>query len=565
MWRRLCMLILASMGAVTALAEVAPAPAAPSSPAPVPAYRQASTVAVLTVHGGIDDVTLKSLERRLERAKAAGAQAIVIDLDTPGGEMTATLNICHLVKNSMPPNSVAWINPRAYSAGTIIALACREIVVTPSASFGDAAPIQAPLGMLIALPDAERAKLESVLKDEVEDSARRNHYDEKLVQSFVAVKLELWMLESVSTGEAIFVDADEYRTVMGEEPPHQRASATTMPAASRVRPQVETRFDPTAAPTSPPPSPEEALYLQTRPSARPVLTEADRGQWRFVMQVDAADELLTVRSGEALYYGLARATIANDQELAAYFGATALIRLDESWSEKLVRTLMWWPVQGILIVIFLVGFFVEIATPGVGWFGLAALGAVLVLVGAPALMGLAQWWTLVAILLGLALVLVELFVIPGFGITGILGALCVLAGLVGVFVSGDISTPEGQRELWTGIGTTFVSVFAAGIGVWMIVRQFESIPLFRRFILTAELKSGGESGVGLLEAMASADRVLQVGEQGIAATDLRPVGKASFEGRLVEVQSISGYIDRGVPIVVTGISPSVVEVEEVRP
>ena len=58
-----------------------------------------------------------------------------------------------------PANTVAWINPKAYSAGTIIALACREIVVSPNSAFGDAAPIS-PFG---PIPITERAKIESPL------------------------------------------------------------------------------------------------------------------------------------------------------------------------------------------------------------------------------------------------------------------------------------------------------------------------------------------------------------------------------------------------------------------
>jgi membrane-bound serine protease (ClpP class) len=550
-----------------ALVDTSPAP--PAGPTPAPAYRQANTVAVLTLQGPIDEVTVPSLERRIAKAKADGAQAIVIDLNTPGGEMKATLDICFLIKTKFPANTVAWVNPQAYSAGTIIALACREIVVSPAASFGDAAPINAPGGMLLQLPAAERAKLESVLRSEVVDSARRNHYDEKLVQSFVAVNLELWMIQNTDTGDFIFVDADEYRLVMGEDPPKQRAGSSLPPPGATITPDFSQQFDTPQRATDRAVSPEEQAahdeFVSLRPSARPQLSESDRGHWKLVMQVDSGEELLTVRTAEALFYGLARTTVANDQELAAYFGAQTVIRYDESWSEGLVRFLMSLPVRGILIVIFLVSLFIEIATPGVGFFGIAAAVALLLLVGAPALLGLAQWWTLVAILGGIILVAIELFVIPGFGITGMAGAACLLVGLVGTFVSGDLSTSEGQHELWTGIGTTVVSVFAAAIGMWLISRQLESLPFMKRLVLTAEIGTpGGDSGVGLLEAMAATGRVLQVGDQGMAATDLRPVGRAVFDGRLVEVQSAAGYVDKGSAVVIVGIDQSSIAVEELR-
>ena len=102
----------------------------------VPAARQANTVAILPVTGEIDSITLRSLERRLREASRAGASAVVLDLDTPGGEMLATLDICHLIRTEAPANTVAWVNPKAFSAGTIIALACRETLVHPEGVFG---------------------------------------------------------------------------------------------------------------------------------------------------------------------------------------------------------------------------------------------------------------------------------------------------------------------------------------------------------------------------------------------------------------------------------------------
>ena len=165
----------------------------------VPASRQANTVAVLTIRDEIDNITLRSLERRVRKANLDGADAIVLDIDTKGGDAFITLDICHLLKTEAPANSVAWINPEAYSAGTIIALACREIVVAPNSKFGDAAPIKALPGFgIMPLPPAERAKIESPILSEVVSSARQNHYDEKLVQAFISVGVELWMIEPVS-------------------------------------------------------------------------------------------------------------------------------------------------------------------------------------------------------------------------------------------------------------------------------------------------------------------------------------------------------------------------------
>ena len=100
-----------------------------------------------------------------------------------------------------PPDLMAWIDDEAWSAGTILAVACPSIACAPRASFGDAAPIQAiPLAGLLEMAPAERAKIEAPLLADVVDSARRNHYDESLVQAIVSVGLELWLLEPVVEG-----------------------------------------------------------------------------------------------------------------------------------------------------------------------------------------------------------------------------------------------------------------------------------------------------------------------------------------------------------------------------
>jgi membrane-bound serine protease (ClpP class) len=560
------MLCLLSAGS-TLNAAATPAAAGNAAPAAIPAHRQANQVAVLTIHTGegmVDNVTLWSLERRMKQAVKDGADAVVLDIDTFGGDLAATLNICNLLKdrNDTPANVVAWIHPKAYSAGTIIALACREIVVSPGSTFGDAAPINL-LG--IQLNPTEREKILRPLLTEVIDSARRNHYDEKLVQSFIMIGQELWMIENLSTGERIFVDRAEYNTVFGQEPPSTLTSPATMPnASSPVRPYVDTSV-PKAA-TSPSMSQDELKkqveFEQTLPTVRPMFTSADKGNWRLLMKVTDDSTLLTVKPDQAIYYGLATSIVANDTELQSYFGASKLTRYDQTWSEGLVRFLISWPVRAVLIIIFLVSLFIEMAAPGFGVFGAAAIVALLALIGAPALVNMAQWWDILLVVGGLLLIAVELFVLPGVGIAGVAGVVCLLIGLIGTFVSDDLNSIGAQNELWVGLITTLTSMFIAGVAIWFISRQIHSLPLFNQLILNTELKDETPS-TSLLEAMGAAPpAALSAGDLGIAETDLRPSGRAEIKGRLVDVQSTGGYIEKGTPIRVLNVGKYVVEVEE---
>lgn len=585
--RRACMamvllaLVAQSLMAASNAQVSTSAPASSSAPLAVPAYRQANRVAVLTVRGVIDSITLKSLERRMRQAAKDGADAVVLDIDTPGGEMFATLEICNLLRDrrDTPANVTAWINPTAYSAGTIISLACREIVVAPGATFGDAAPIQInPLSGLQPIPPTERAKMLAPILTEVLDSARRNHYDEGLVQAFVRLGDGLWMLENTRTGERAFVGREEYRAIFGADPPVAVAGQPIPPAptsapAAPTRALVRPSFDGSipeadaAAGISLSQQQQQEAFRQALPSARGPLTAADAPQWRLVRQVIDDQSLLTLRANEAIYYGMASAVIANDAELQTYFGAGSVRRYDESWSEGMVRFLVSLPVRAVLIVVFLICLFIELAAPGVGIFGTVAAIALLMLIGAPALAGMAQWWEVLLIVVGLALVFAELLLIPGTGVAGIVGVICLLAGLVATFVSGDLSSEEGQTQMWTGLVTTLTSIFVAGVGMWLVSRQIHSFPIINRLILHESLPNevGGAAtaSTSLLAAMApSHETELAIGETGAAETDLRPSGRANFRGRLINVQSNGSYIARGSAVRITSISRFVIEVEE---
>jgi membrane-bound ClpP family serine protease len=540
-----------------------------TTPQIIPAWRAARTVVVLTVEGPVDLVTLSSLERRMAEARDLGADAVVIELDTPGGRADAALDIADLLKDraETPANVVAWVRPRALSAGTIIGLACREIVVSTNSLMGDAAPIQVAAGMLRQMAPAERAKIEGPILTEVKDSARRNAWDENLVQAFVSVGMRLWMLENTSTGERVFVTAEEYEAIFGDAPPTEIPSVTPR-SGGGVQPRFSPEFAPEAGagPDRTVESIREELeYQQSLPATRPTLGPADRDQWQLIRQVIDDDQLLTIKETEARFYGLAAATIDTDEELKAFFGATTLVRIDASWSEGLVRFLVSLPVRIVLIIGFILGFLLEAAAPGTTVFGLISIACLILLLGAPVLSGAAEWWDVVLVVLGILLITVELFLIPGTGIAGFLGAGMLLVGLIGTFVSGDLGSQTGQAELLRGLLAVFVGVFGAGVGAWLLSRQFHESPLLRRLILESEV--GGDHTrrtTTILTAAGPADAdtsPVSLGDVGVATTDLRPSGRAEIAGRVLDVQSAGQYIEAGTPVRVIGVGRSVIEVE----
>ncbi|MBL9149347.1 MAG: hypothetical protein JNM94_11695 [Phycisphaerae bacterium] len=516
-------LLLAAIGLIAGATVRADPPKATSAGTAIPASRLADRIGVVTIHGPIDEMTLKTIERRVRAARGDGCTAIVFEFDTPGGELSTTLAISHLIRNQVPTNNAAWIRPNAYSAGAILALGCREILITPDGAIGDAAPIAIVPGVgLEPMPVAERAKLEAPVLMEVTGSALRNGYDVRLARAMVHVEDELWLLER-DDGRRMFANADEYRILFGTDPPYGAGGFVpdspprTLPAVGSLdRDEVELE-----------------IFVHS-----PRVTATEAGRWTLLGQVDTATELVTLRGDEARRYGLASATIANEDELKAHFGASTILRYDESWSESLVRFLVSWPVRGILIVILLVSFFIEVATPGVGVFGTVAACAFLLLVGAPMIAGLAQWWEVLLILVGAFLIAVELLVLPGMGVIGVVGAILLLIGLVFTFVGGDLASAQSQSNLLVGFFATIGSFIVAGATLAAIARQLPQNRIFGRVMLQASV---GDSAAPLTVALGPAPPA--VGSLGVAATPLRPSGRAQFGDAVIDVRTTGAWVD----------------------
>jgi membrane-bound ClpP family serine protease len=521
-----------------------------AQPAGVPAARKASVVAILPIRGEIDALTVSGLATRVAQAQTAGADAIVLQLDTPGGDMLATLELCRQIKAEYPPNTVAWIKPRAYSAGVITALACREIVVAPHAVLGDAAPIAAsPLTGLLSLPAAERAKLESPLLSEVTDSSRRAGHDERLARAFVAVESELWLLEDAARDERYVVDANEYRAVFGEEPPRMRGGAE---GARAQRVPEAAAPDASTNPAALVPFRTNALRQPEGDAAaeagernqsilpgRRLLTAEDRPRLRVISQIDAADELLTLQADEAIALRLAAASIADESELRAFLGAGRAFTIEAPWSEALARVLTSWWMRTLLVAILVVCFFGEMSAPGLGMFSLGGILCVSLLAGGSLLAGLAQWWPAILIVAGLALVAIEILLLPGTLLAGALGAAAFVTGVIGLFIVADPTPGSTVRQAFLGIASLVTSVGGAAIASYLLGPRLQWIGPWKAAVHHAAIAS---------TPAPTRDQASRIGAAAVAATDLRPVGKVDFDGARHDARSEGGWISAGAPV-----------------
>jgi membrane-bound serine protease (ClpP class) len=560
-----------AMGAVDQpAASTGAAPADPLAAARLAgAGRVSKNVAIITLREGIDTTSAVSVERRVRAAEAAGADCIVLEIDSPGGEVGAVLRLCAAIKRTTVPRTVAWVNPNAYSGGAIAALACQEIIVADNARFGDAAPISfSPIFGVQSLGQTERAKFLAPLLGELIDSARRNGYDEKLVQAFLSLGVELWLVERPDTGQRVFIDRAEYLYLFGQEPGPAMPrviSAADAPAAPTVRPDGPEgkagRAQPSEGTTDFKPAVpmtdgavrdvNMSLAAKSVATTRPVFGEADKGRWKLVEYATDGKSILTLRGSDMLAWRLARGTINDDAQLKAYLSAERLGRVDPTWYEYAARWMSNPIVRGILVVLLIAGVFIEMVHPGLVAPGAVAGACALGLLLPAMLLGLAGWWEVIAIVAGILCLVLEVFVLPGFGVFGALGLGLLFTGIVMAFIpSGDLpfADPGAQwRGATYGIVSVLIGLVVTGVALYYTSKHFQALPVFGKMVLAD--RSGGASGdegalgEGANEQAQAAG--VSSGQTGVAITPLRPAGRVEINGQLLDVVADGGFVGAG--------------------
>lgn len=550
----------------------------------IPADRYARNVAVITIKEPINKTTALSVQRRIKDAERAGADVIVFELDTPGGEVGAVLEISSAIKTS-PIRTVAWVNTKAYSGGALVALACNDMIVNDPAALGDAKPIEVALGTSARpiSPEMREKILPPLIGDMVDSVQRRNRAaggyltDELLVQGIVISDARLWYIENKHTGERMCITPEEFRVLFPEESmegPGALAGAgfsSAAPQRAPAQPAPETHAAPTGDAADVTPASRELERLResislalSGPSLRPRITPAERGRWTLLFKASDGTGPLILSSHWLAYFNFASnidtqgnlSPVRNDQDLAAYFNATTIKRFDASWSERLVDFLTNPVVRGLLIVVFLLGLFLEMTHPGLILPGAVAGLALITVLAPPLIIGMAGWWEVAAIIAGILLIAMEILVIPGFGLPGILGFILLFVGLVGTFIPGGNdafpNTRNTASDLTWGVTTVVLSMATALVGMFMIGKYFGQLPVLKRMVLKNPEPGGGED---LLLAMRpSIEGAIVLGAEGRALTPLRPAGRAQFDDELVDVVAELGYIEAGARVRIVSVS-----------
>ncbi|MDP2640793.1 MAG: NfeD family protein, partial [Betaproteobacteria bacterium] len=266
-------------------------------------------------------------------------------------------------------------------------------------------------------------------------------------------------------------------------------------------------------------------------------------------------KLLTLTTEEALKHKLAdfRADSMDSALQQLGLGGAEIKRASPNWAENLVRWLTHPVVSSLLISIGMLGIFVELRTPGFGFAGGLGIASLALFFWGHWLVQLVGWEELLLALGGVILLVLEIFVIPGFGVAGVLGIVAILAGLVLSLVgTGDTS----EVIVWAAGRVVFALLLALSASL-VLLRFLPRLPFGRRLVL--------EAGLGAGHAYGSApDSDLRwLGKKGQASSPLRPAGIAEIEGERVDVVSDGELIDAGQRVEVTRVDGNRIVVRRV--
>ena len=420
-----------------------------------------SVVYVAPIEGMIDLGLAPFVQRVLDEAAAAGASAVILEINTFGGRVDAAVLIRDALLNARV-KTVAFVNKRAISAGALISLAAERIVMADGGTIGAATPVQMGQG---EAPQSVSEKTVSYVRKEFR-----------------------------STAEA------------------------------RKRP--------------------------------PLIAEAMVDSDVVIEGLVEKGKLLTLTTDEALTHKIAdfRANSIDSVLKQLELQGAETRRLAPNWAEAFVRFLTNPIVSSLLMTVGMLGIIIELRTPGFGLPGGLGIISLALFFWGHWLVQLAGWEELLLFASGLVLLVLEIFVIPGFGIAGVLGIGALLAGLSLSLIGGGAS----WEFILTAVSRVVFSLLFAAAASLLLFRYLPRLPFGRRLILDTGLSSG--SGYA---SAPDADRTW-LGKSGTTLTPLRPAGIADIDGQRLDVVSDGEFIDHGAPITVSRVDGNRIVVRRQR-
>jgi membrane-bound serine protease (ClpP class) len=420
---------------------------AESAPTPGPVY-------VLPIQGEIQKGTVYVVRRGVKAALEAKASALVLDMDTPGGEGEAMKEVMATVGKFEPADrTYTYVNKEAFSAGAFISAATRHIWMAPGAIIGAASPVTLGQEGPKELPPKFVSGYAALIRAAAEQNGHNPAVFDAMVNKQIGLKLD---------GQEIVAKGD-ILTLTTQEATRRFGSPARPLLAAGVAPNLESLINKTVQP-----------------------------------------------------------------------GAT-IVRIEPTGFESISRWII--TISPILLsAAFLFGY-LEFKTPGFGLFGVLCGICAFVFLFGHYIAGLSGYENALLLLLGLALLITELFFFPGIFIPGLLGLALILFAALNTMIDRYPSDPAlpTLTQLNAPVVNLAIGFFGGLTAILLAARFLPETALFRHFRLSASSPAGADLFEPLLELNA----------QGRALTDLRPSGTAEFDGKAYDVLAEGQFIPQG--------------------
>lgn len=266
----------------------------------------------------------------------------------------------------------------------------------------------------------------------------------------------------------------------------------------------------------------------------------------YIENVTDTGEILTFTTKEAIVNGFCEGMAENVEDVIkqAKIENYEIKKYKPTLLDKIIGMLASPALQGILIMIIVGGIYFELQSPGIGFALGAAVLAALLYFAPLYLEGLAENWEVAVFILGLLLIAMEVFVIPGFGIAGVLGIILSITGLVLSMIDNIVFEFEYHSiEALYVVLKSFVVVSLAMflslvLSIWISKKVLTSSAFSSLVLDSTQKKENGFIGID------NNVRKL-IGKEGIAVTMLRPSGKVQIENDIYDAKTEMGYVDKG--------------------
>jgi membrane-bound ClpP family serine protease len=426
--------------------------------------------------------TLIAMERDQRQVNWIGLR-----IDSTGGELEDCLELAEVIAGQDPSEVriVAYVPVEAGGGAAIVALACDQLVLQPDAQLGGPGTIE-----------GEQPPEKDAGRDDNLHEARRT-----VLKSYAEDTGQSWSLLAAMFDPQVQV--------------HTYTNTTTGEVRYMARAEVDQL-----------PAPDD---------------------WRKGEPINAAGQTLKLDSERARDLGLAWQVVDSFAEFKQLYGFNEDPRQAEpNWALELVEALASPGLAVMLLVVGFIGIYLEMHSPGFGIGGFVAAVAFLLFFWSKFLHGTADWLEILLFVAGLFFLLLEIFVLPGFGVFGVGGAMMMIISLI--LASQTFVLPHSETDL-IELRNSLAIVAVAGaliVGLAIALRNWlPHAPLFRTLLLSPPEQ---QELAELQQRESLADYAHLVGHRGKAMTQLLPSGKALVSGVLLDVIAEGDLVDAGQPI-----------------